>query len=179
MAAYGCWAFVMECVEDRDCVCLGHQPGGFGFGDPAEVADLPVNGQRATGDLAEEHEGDDGVGHVLVDATEDDGLDGEAGLFPDFAAQAVVDTLAEFKDAAGWFPAAAVKSADEQGAAMVVEDYPGDADRVARRLGIQVDQPRMARQSWTSARVEDPRGWVAIPCSLRLSTRQAIVPFTR
>jgi hypothetical protein len=147
VAAYGCWAFVVERVQDADCVCLGHQPGVSDSVTQRKSLTSPLKASAPPVILQRKHEGDDGVGHALVDAAEGDGRDVEAGPFPDFAAQAVVDTLAEFEDAAGWFPAAAIKSADEQGAAIVVDDYPGDADRVAGRLGIQVDHPRVARQS--------------------------------
>lgn len=37
-----------------------------------------------------------------------------------FAAQAFLDSLAEFQDTAGWFPVAIVGALDEQGPAVVV-----------------------------------------------------------
>src|SRR5215831_11437621 len=142
--AHGRWAFAMKRVQDADCVSLGHQPGGLGLGDPAKVGDPPVCAHHAASDLAAENQGDDATGLVLVDAAEGGGLDVEAGLFPDLAAQAVVDALVEFEDTTGRFPAAAVKSADEQGAAVVVHHDPGDADRVTGLLDIHVDHPRVA-----------------------------------
>ena len=90
------------------------------------------------GDLAAEDEGDDPAGHVLVDAGEGDGLDVEPGFLADLAAQAVVDGLAEFQDAAGRLPALVVAPLDQQRAAVVVGDDPGDADRVPGTGGVHV-----------------------------------------
>ena len=81
------------------------RPGSFRFGGPAEIGGFIVGGQHSPGDLAAEHESDDGAGHVLVDAGQGDGLNIEAGLFADLAAQPIMDALAQFQDAAGRFPA--------------------------------------------------------------------------
>jgi hypothetical protein len=101
----------------------------------------PVVVRSPPGDLASEHEGDDAPVHVLVDPGEGNRLDIQAGLLADFAAHAVEDGLAEFEDAAGWFPAVVVGALDEQGAAVVVGDDACHADRVPGLLGIQVDHP--------------------------------------
>ena len=103
---------------------------------PAEGGDLVGGGQVSPSDLAAEYQGDDGPGHVLVDAGEGDGLDVEAGLLADLAAQAVGDGLAGFQDAAGGFPVAVVAALDEQRPAVVVGDDAADADRVAGRLVV-------------------------------------------
>jgi hypothetical protein len=79
--------------------------------------------------------------HVLVDAAEGAGLDVEAGLFADLAAQAVLDRLGEFEDATGRLPAAVVAALDEQGMAAAVGDDAADADRVAGLRGVQVEPP--------------------------------------
>jgi hypothetical protein len=60
------------------------------------------------------------------------------------AAQAVVDSLAQFQDHAGWFPAAVVGPLDQQRAAVVVGDDGGDADRVPG-TGVHVITSRGAR----------------------------------
>ncbi len=72
-------------------------------------------GEDAAGDLAAEDQGDNAAGHVLVDTGESDGLHVEAGFLADLAAQAVVDGLAEFEDAAGRFPAVVVARAGSAG----------------------------------------------------------------
>jgi hypothetical protein len=76
--------------------------------------------------------------HVLVDASQRGGLDDEAGLFVDLPAEAVVDGLAVFQDAAGGFPVAVVLALDDEGPAFVVDDDAGDADGVAVVLGHDV-----------------------------------------
>jgi hypothetical protein len=50
----------------------------------------------------------------FVDAGECHRVDVQAGFVADLAAQAVVDGLAEFEDAAGRFPAVVVAALDEQ-----------------------------------------------------------------
>ena len=53
----------------------------------------------------------------------------------DLSAEAVLDGLAVFGDAAGGFPVAIVSSLDDEGPAFVVDDEAGDADGVAVVLG--------------------------------------------
>ena len=91
----------------------------------------------ATGHLAAEDQSDDATVHVLVDAAEGVRLDDEAGLFMDLAAQAGLDRLVEFEDAAGGLPAVVVAALDEQGVTVVVNDDAADADGVTRLLGVQ------------------------------------------
>lgn len=59
-----------------------------------------------------------------------DGFDVESGFVADLAAQPVFNGLAEFEDAAGWFPAAVVAALDGQGPVVVFADDGGDANAV-------------------------------------------------
>jgi hypothetical protein len=98
----------------------------------------------------------------LVNAGEGDGLDVEAGFLADFAAQPVVDGLAELEDAAGRFPAVVVGALDEQGAAVVVGDDAGYADRpsldehTTRAHGIRQPTPELDRDPHRGRARRDP-----------------------
>jgi hypothetical protein len=78
-----------ERVQDADRVGFIGQVGDLGAGNPAEGGDLLSDRKISPGDLAAEDQGDDGPGHVLVDAGQGDGLDVQAGFLADLAAQAV------------------------------------------------------------------------------------------
>ena len=60
----------------------------------------------------------------------------QAGFLADLPAQAVVDGLAEFQDAARGFPMVVVAARDEQRAAVVIGDDAADADRMPGRLVV-------------------------------------------
>ena len=136
MLADGGRGVLAERVEEPDGVGLGGEFADGGFVGPPEGGDLVVGGELAAGDLAAEDQGDDAAGHVLVHAGERVGLDVEAGFLADLAAQAIVDGLAEFQDAAGGFPVLVVAPLDEQRAAVVVGDDAADADRMPGRLVV-------------------------------------------
>lgn len=82
----------------------------------------------AVGDLTAEDQGEDAADHVLVDAAEGARLDVKAGLFADLAAQAVLDRLGEFENAAGGLPVLVVAPLDEQSFTVAVGDDATDAD---------------------------------------------------
>jgi hypothetical protein len=100
VAAHGRRVVAVERVEDADRVGFVGQIGDLGAGCPAEGGYLIGGGQVSPGDLAEDR-GYDSPARALVDTGEGGGLDVEAGSHADFAAQAVIDGLAEFQDAAG------------------------------------------------------------------------------
>ena len=92
---------VVQGVEDADGVRFVGQVGHVSGCCPAEGGCLVVDLEVTSGDLAAEDQGDDLACDVLVDASQGDRLDVESGLLADLAAQAVVDGLAEFENAAG------------------------------------------------------------------------------
>src|SRR5262249_15812642 len=82
-------------------------------------------------DLAAEHQGHNAAGHVLVDASERDGLYCQPSFLVGFPAQAILDGLIQLQDAAGWLPLVVVAPLDEQRLAAVVGDDGCDASGVA------------------------------------------------
>lgn len=119
-------------VEDADGERLIEQLGNVGGIHPAKAGDLGIEAKLPTDGRASEDERDDAAGHVLVDAGQFPDFDGKAGFFLNLAAHAAGDRLVQFEDASGRFPATIVGAADHQSTALLVEDDPGNTDRVER-----------------------------------------------
>jgi hypothetical protein len=90
-----------EGVQDSHRVGLGHDRGCVDGRDASEGCRLVALAEQATCGGASEDEGHDVALHVLAYAIEWPRLDLQAGLLVDLSAQAVLDGLAVFEDAAG------------------------------------------------------------------------------
>ena len=121
---------VLHGVQDADREGFADHLSDFIGGGPQETGCFVVGGELAAGDAAAEDQRDDSSGHILVDAGQCDGLDGEAGFFSHFARHAVRDGFAQFEHAAWWLPVPVVAPSYEEGAS-VVKDDTGHADRVS------------------------------------------------
>src|SRR6516164_7718896 len=93
-----------ERIEQADGVGLTGELADGRFVGPLEGRYLAVDLEVSAGDFAAEDQRDDAAAHVLIHACERVGLDVETGLLTDLSAQAVLDGLAEFQDAAGRLP---------------------------------------------------------------------------
>jgi hypothetical protein len=135
VGAYCGGACEVECVGDAYGECFAHAVGDFIAGEPGDLVAFGGGVWCSAGDAAAEDEGDNGLGHVFVDTGEGFGLDVQAGLFVDFAAEAVDGALTEFEDAAWGFPVFVVAALDGHDRSVVGDDGCGDADRVAWACG--------------------------------------------
>jgi hypothetical protein len=135
VGAYCGGAREVECVGDAYGECFAHSVCDFIAGEPGDLVTFGGGVWCSAGDAAAEDEGDDALGHVFVDAGEGFGLDVQASLFVDFAAEAVDGALTEFEDAAWGFPVFVVSALDGHDRSVVGDDGCGDADRVAWACG--------------------------------------------
>ena len=121
---------VLHGVQDPDREGFADQFSDFIGGGPQETGCFVVGGELAAGDAAAEDQCDDSSRHILVNAGQCDGFDGEPGFFSHLAAHAVRDGLAQFEHPARWLPMPVVAPSYEEGAS-VVKDDTGHADRVS------------------------------------------------
>ena len=135
VGAYRGGACEVECVGDTYGECLAHSACDLIAGEPGDVATFVRGVWCSAGDAAAEYEGDDALGHVLVDAGEGFGIDVQAGFFEDFAAEAIDGALIEFEDAPWGFPVLVVSALDGHDGSVVGDDRCCDADRVAGACG--------------------------------------------
>ncbi|GIH52300.1 hypothetical protein Mro03_74790 [Microbispora rosea subsp. rosea] len=70
-----------------------------------------------------------------------DGLNDETRFFEDFSAEAIADGLPQLEDSARRLPITVVGSSGEQDGVMVVDDYAGNAHRVAFVAPGQMSPP--------------------------------------
>ena len=124
-----------ERIGDADCVRGVHQGGDLGEVGPADFHGLGTSGAGISEWGAAEDQGHDTASEILVDTGEAFYADVHAGFFADFAADAFLELLVEFEDAAGWFPVSVVAALDYEDLVSVVNDDSGDADRVSRSVG--------------------------------------------
>ena len=125
----------VDCVGDADCERFVHAVCYLLSCEPGDLFAFGGGAWRSASDVAAEHEGNDALGHVLVDAGEGYRLDVQAGLFEDFAAKAVQGSFVQFEDAPWWFPVFVVPALDRQNPSVVGDDRSRHADRVARTCG--------------------------------------------
>jgi hypothetical protein len=129
------WCGVLaQGVEHTHGVCFVDHAGDFFGCGPLETGYLVVGRQFATEDPAAENEGDDSTVHVLIDAGQDNRLNGEPSLLADFATYTCMDGLAEFEDSAWGLPVEVVSPPDEQRSVVVIYYYTCHADRVTGAL---------------------------------------------
>lgn len=134
----------VERVQDTYRVRLVGKLHDLAARRPAQCPGLGARGRVPVDRLAAEDEGDDQAGHVLVHASQDRrGRDLDSGLFEHFALKGVGDRLPGLQHSAGRFPVAVVPPLDQQGAALIVDDDPGDAHGV-RALCAHVPRSPLA-----------------------------------
>lgn len=123
-------AAAVEGVQEADGEGFRHAGGDLVRGEPGDCCRLVGGAFGAACGFAAEDQGDDGAGHVLVDAGEFVHLDFDACLLQDLAGYAGGRGFVEFEDSAGEFPSAVVGAADGQESAVVPDYDPGDGDGV-------------------------------------------------
>ena len=92
-----CSGTAVEGVADPDGECWSHQLGGLVLAEPSHSRCFVGRLWLAWLAGAAEHEGDDSLWHVLVDAGEPADGDVHAGFLVEFAAYAFVEGFAEFE----------------------------------------------------------------------------------
>ncbi len=136
-----CRCTIVHGIEDAYGVGFAGQFADVSLGCPAESFGFFAHAGLAARGFAEEYQGDDSALHILIDTSQGNRLDVQAGLLADFPAESIVDGFAEFQDAARRLPVVVVAALDEQGTAAVVGDDTGHADGVAGWLGAHLTVP--------------------------------------
>lgn len=126
---------IAERVGYTDRVSGIHQVGDLSEVGPPNRHGLGAGRVGVSERDATEDQGHHANGEILVDAGETFHADIHAGFFADFATDAFLELLVEFEDSAGWFPVSVVAALDYEDLVSVVDDNPGDADRVSRSVG--------------------------------------------
>lgn len=121
-------------IEKPYCEGLGHASGDLSTVQPGYFGSLCCWLRSTRQRAAAEDQGDDTKAHVLIDASQLAGLDGDAGLFEDFAAYGVARVLVKFDDPARQDPFSVIGPFDGEHPAVFTDDRASNADRMTREV---------------------------------------------
>src|SRR5580700_4285118 len=124
----------LDSVAEPYCERLDHTPGHLSTVQPGNFGRLCGWLRGTRNGAATEDQGHDAKAHVLVDARQSAGLDGDASLLENFPPHRIARVLVQFDDPAGQNPFSVVGALDGEHPAVLTHDRGPNADRMTREI---------------------------------------------